>query len=63
MKCPKCNTEMTKGNLYTHGMQWLKNDRKRGGFMETFGLSKAQPVVAWKCETCNKVELTIETTT
>ena len=61
MKCSKCNIEMIKGGLFDHGTHWIKNGRNRGGFFDK--LSPGLPVVAWKCETCNKVELTIESTT
>ena len=63
MKCPNCKTEMTTGWLISNGTSWEKHDQARGGFSEYVGVDKLRttiaPVVAWKCESCNKVELEI----
>ena len=48
---------MVKGALVNNGSSWFVLNKKRGGFWETFGVSKFKPVVAWKCDNCQKIEL------
>jgi ssDNA-binding Zn-finger/Zn-ribbon topoisomerase 1 len=61
MNCPNCKTEMIKGALVMQGHFWSKSDVNRNSFWQRFGTPKSlEPVVAWKCPTCNKVELSME---
>ncbi len=59
MQCAKCEIEMEKGFLSSHGGSWMKANSLSTFFDKiTFFLSTV--VVAWKCPQCNKIELYLE---
>lgn len=56
MKCPKCNTEMTKGAVSIPGkvdVMWYSRESVLKSIL-------GHQLIAWRCNTCGKVELVTE---
>lgn len=57
MKCPNDQIEMKKGFLNNQGASW-SDDSGEASYLQA--ASPYYTVVAYRCEDCGKVELTIE---
>lgn len=55
MKCPNCKAEMKEGALANNGNIWTDDFRGPLGKISFLG---GDPVTAYKCPKCGKVELT-----
>jgi len=53
---------MKKGFITNSGKSWVASNVDRNGFWETLGIKWLKPLVAWNCEKCNKIELSVEQT-
>lgn len=56
MKCSKCNTDMTKGVLVSHGQFWQEPFNGPLKFLAFMGI-KGREVSAYRCVSCGKLEL------
>jgi predicted nucleic-acid-binding Zn-ribbon protein len=53
MKCPKCGGEMEKGRFRVYPLRAYVGFDKSGGFW----LPQIKPVVAFRCQKCDFIEL------
>lgn len=63
MQCVVCKIEMELGHLAIHGYGWIagKSIQLPNKGLLAWGRPKIDPVTAWQCPKCGKIELFSDT--